>query len=112
MEGRRIVRVAFQQADGKVKLRPAVVLKKLAPYEDLLVCAISSITHLFIPDLDLVIDKDHAEFGSMGLGFPALIRSSFLTTVSISAIQDPIGSISADTLEQLLSNLAKYLSPR
>ncbi len=112
MEEGRVVRVAFQQADGKVKLRPTIVLKKLVPHDDLLVCAISGKSHLFVPSLDVIIDRDHAEFGMTGLGFPGLIRSSFLTSVPLSAIQGLIGSISAETLEQLLSNLARYLSPR
>jgi hypothetical protein len=41
MEEGRVVRVAFQQADGEVKLRPAVVLKNLPAGPDLVVCAVS-----------------------------------------------------------------------
>jgi hypothetical protein len=40
MEEGRAVRVAIQQADGQVKLRPAVVLKRMGADRDLLVCAI------------------------------------------------------------------------
>ena len=59
MEEGRVVRVAFQQADGQVKLRPAVVLKRLATNPDLLVCAISSKLHREMPGVDIVVDARH-----------------------------------------------------
>jgi mRNA interferase MazF len=31
-----------QQADGRIKPRPVVVLQEMPPYRDLLVCAVSS----------------------------------------------------------------------
>ncbi len=37
-----IVLASLPQADGKTKLRPALVLKQMLPYKDLLVCGIST----------------------------------------------------------------------
>lgn len=111
MEEGRVVRVAFQQADGQVKLRPAVVLKRLAEGPDLLVCAISSKLHREMPGVDIVVDAGHADFRSMGLPFPSLIRSAYLTTVPLTAVQDPIGSVDPATLARILGRIATYLQP-
>ena len=37
-----IVLASLPQADGKTKLRPALVLKQMLPNKDLLVCGIST----------------------------------------------------------------------
>lgn len=112
MEEGRVVRVAFQQADGQVKLRPAVVLKRLTAGPDLLVCAISSKLHREMPGVDIVVDPQHRDFPGMGLPFPSLIRCAYLTTVPLTAVQDPIGSVSPATLASMLVKLTTYLAPR
>lgn len=112
MEEGRVVRVAFQQADGRVKLRPAVVLKRLPAGPDLLVCAISSKLHREMPGVDLVVHAQHPDFIRMGLEHPALIRCAYLTTVPLKAVQDAIGSVGADTLQRILGQLAAYLRTR
>ncbi len=112
MEEGRVVRVAFQQADGQVKLRPAVVLRRLAPNPDLLVCAISSKLHREMPGVDIVVGAQHPDFVGMGLPFPSLIRSAYLTTVPLTAVQDPIGTVSPATLASILEQLTTYLVPR
>lgn len=109
MEEGRVVRVAFQQADGRVKLRPAVVLKRLPVGPDLLVCAISSKLHREMPGVDIVVDDQHPDFNSMGLQHPALIRGAYLTTVPLRSVQDAIGSVGAATLQRILDQLAIYL---
>lgn len=109
MEQGRVVRVAFQQADGKVKLRPAVVLKQLSAGPDLLVCAISSKLHRAMPDVDLVVSEQHADFTRMGLPYPSLIRCAYLTTVPLRAVQDELGAVSTETLHRILDQLTTYL---
>jgi mRNA interferase MazF len=42
MKSGDIVLASLPQADGKTKLRPALVLKQMLPYKDLLVCGIST----------------------------------------------------------------------
>jgi mRNA interferase MazF len=112
MEEGRVVRVAFQQADGQVKLRPAVVLKRMGADHDLLVCAISSKLHREIPGVDILVAPAHPDFAAMSLPFPSLIRCAYLTTVSLKAVQDPIGSVSPATLARILEQLTAYLKTR
>jgi mRNA interferase MazF len=112
MEEGRVVRVAFQQADGQVKLRPAVVLKRLPAGPDLLVCAISSKLHREMPGVDIVVHEHHADFPGMGLPFPSLIRCAYLTTVPLSTVQDPIGSVGANTLQRMLEQLTTFVNTR
>ncbi|MBK9276114.1 MAG: type II toxin-antitoxin system PemK/MazF family toxin [Flavobacteriales bacterium] len=112
MEEGRVVRVAFQQSDGAIKLRPAVVLKHLSRHADLLVCAISSKLHREMPGVDIVVNEQHEDFTSVGLPFPSLIRCAYLTTVPLSAVQDPIGAVSADTLQLIRHQLTTYLRGR
>lgn len=112
MEEGRVVRVAFQQADGAIKLRPAVVLKQLAAGPDLLVCAISGKVYREMSGVDILVHEQHPDFATMGLPFPSLIRSAYLTTVSLKSVQDPIGSVRPDTLKLILDQLTTYLKPR
>ncbi|MCB9169974.1 MAG: type II toxin-antitoxin system PemK/MazF family toxin [Flavobacteriales bacterium] len=112
MEEGRVVRVAFQQADGELKLRPAVVLKRMGADRDLLVCAISSKLHREMPGVDVVVDQQHPDFPGMGLPFPLLIRSAYLTTVPLSAVQDPIGAVRPETLRRIVAQLTTYLNAR
>jgi hypothetical protein len=48
-------------------------------------------------------------FPGMGLPFPSLIRSAYLTTVPLTAVQDEIGSVGKDTLHRILAQLTTYL---
>jgi len=109
MEEGRVVRVAFQQADGEVKLRPAVVLKNLPTGPDLVVCAVSGKLHRYMQGVDILVDEPHSDFPGMGLPFPSLIRSAYLTTVPLTAVQDEIGSVGKDTLHRILAQLTTYL---
>lgn len=76
---------------------------------DLLVCAISGKLHRAMPDADIVVREQHPDFASMGLPFASLIRYAYLTTVPLSAVQDPIGKVSDGTYARILSQLATYL---
>lgn len=109
MEEGRVVRVAFQQADGAIKLRPAVVLKRLPHGPDLLVCGISGKLHREMRGVDIVVREQDRDFGSMGLPFASLIRYAYITTVPLHAVQDPIGSVSRATLSRIVDQLIVFL---
>ena len=57
-----VVLAKIQQADGRIKLRPVVVLGKMPPYSDVLVCAISSKLHHEVKGFDDVIDVNADDF--------------------------------------------------
>jgi mRNA interferase MazF len=105
-----IVKVAFPQADGKIKPRPAIILKEVAPYGDWLICAISSKSHLEIKKLDIVIDFQHPDFKTWGLNYPGIIRVAYLSTIPENIIEGTIGKVSEQTVKTILNNLLDYFS--
>jgi len=61
-----IVLAALRQADGKIKTRPALLLRQLPlPYSDYLICGISSQLHQRIENFDeAIITSDEDYLGS------------------------------------------------
>ena len=104
-----VILSALPQADGKLKLRPALLLKQLPGHGDWLLCGISSQLHQFIPGFDLLIDTDNKDYKKSGLKKPGVVRLGFLSVIPTSAIAGSIGEISNDNVKGLLKNLSDYL---
>ena len=109
MESGEIVRIAMLQADGKIKPRPAVLLKQFPPYEDWLICGISSSLGLEVEGFDVVIDAKHDDFAITKLRYPSLIRLGWLNVFPKNHILGRIGTLSGETHQLLLKRLADYL---
>jgi mRNA interferase MazF len=60
MKEGEVVLASLPQADGKTKLRPVLLLRQLPPpYNDYLVCGISTQLRQMIKDFDeLIMEKD------------------------------------------------------
>ena len=56
MEG-DVVLTPIPQADGRVKNRPAIVLREMLPYHDLLVCGVSTQLKQYVKDFDEIISS-------------------------------------------------------
>ena len=104
-----IVLALLPQTDGRGKGRPAVVLRRMPGFGDLLVCGISTQLRQAIADFDEVIEPSHADFKTSGLKAPSLIRLGFLAVLPVSNFLGTIGSISDQRHQRLLSRLSKYL---
>ena len=109
MKERDVVLSAFVQADGKVKNRPALVLRVMPPFGDLLVCGISRQTQQQAPNFDEIIDTADADYRTSGLLSSSLVRLGFLAALPKSEIVGVIGSISRERHQRLLLRLANYL---
>ena len=105
-----VVRWTFVQGDGQRKYRPAIVLGIVPPYNDLLVCAVSSQVQREVNGIDLLIDDRHPDFKRMGLRVTSLVRVVQLTTLPDKVIQGSIGSVSTTTLEILKARLRDWLN--
>ena len=46
-----VVIVAMPQANGTIKNRPTIVLREMPPFQDMLVCGVSSQLHQAVKDL-------------------------------------------------------------
>ena len=104
-----VVLTPFPQADGKTKNRPAIVLRVMPPFGDLLVCGVSRQLHQQVADLDEVIAITDADFDSSGFRDASLIRLGFLALLPASEFLGDIGSISTERHHRLLRRLASHL---
>ena len=104
-----VVLTPVPQADGQVKNRPAIILREMPPYNDVLVCGVSTQLHHRVEGLDEIISPSDADFAASGLLSESLIRLGFLAVLPRQHIAGSIGSISSERHRRLLETLSKYL---
>lgn len=104
-----VVIVAMPHADGTTKNRPTIILREMPPFQDMLVCGVSSQLHQEVKDFDEAITPDDSDFITSGLIGKSIIRLGFLTVVPQSQIVGAIGSVSSTRHARLLSKLSNYL---
>ncbi len=107
-----VLLVDLPQADGKWKTRPTVYLRSMPPFDDLLVCGVSTQLRHKVDDFDETVASTDTDFGESGLTHTSIIRLGFLAIVSIRDVRGTIGSISAERHTLLLSRLSKHLKPK
>ena len=91
----QVVLFEFRQTDQRAgKLRPALVLRRApGPYDDWLICMISSQLSQEVPGFDdSIMEEDH-DFERSGLKKASLIRVSRLAVVDKRVLMGTIGSI-------------------
>lgn len=104
-----VIVVPMPQADGMVKNRPAIVLREMPPFQDVLVCGVSTQLRQASKDFDEVISANDTDFVTSGLKTESLIRLGFLVVLPRSKIAGSIGSISSKRHKRLLRTLSDYL---
>jgi mRNA interferase MazF len=104
-----VVIVPLPQSDGMFKNRPAVILRVMPPFQDPLVCGLSTQLRQATKDFDEVILSRDVDFHSSGLRDESLIRLGFLVVIPRSQIAGSIGSVSSERHRRLLQRLSKYL---
>ena len=70
------------QADGRTKPRPTVLLRRMPPFGDWLICGVSTQIHQRVVGFDETIEPLHPDFAHSGLKAASLIRLGFLTLPS------------------------------
>ncbi len=104
-----MVILPLPQADGSVKNRPAIILREMPPFRDVLICGVSTQLRQAVKDFDEVISQSDGDYGTSGLRQESLIRLGFLAVVPRSKIAGAIGSISEERHRRLLQRLSAYL---
>jgi mRNA interferase MazF len=104
-----VILTPIPQVDGKVKNRPAIILREMPPYRDLLVCGVSTQLHQRVEGFDEVISPTDPDFILSGLMSESLIRLSFLAVLPRKSIAGSIGAISLERHQRLLKTLSAYL---
>lgn len=109
MKENDIALTAVPQSDGATKLRPVLLLKRMPPFGDFLVCGISSQLDQRAPELDELITSDEPDYRTSGLKSASLIRLGFLAVLPHAALKGRIGSVSEARHRRLLERLSTYL---
>jgi mRNA interferase MazF len=97
------------QANGQIKNRPALFLREMPPFNDALVCGISTQLQQQVPGFDEIVRRQDGDFSTTGLVSDSLIRLGFLTVIPRNKIIGSIGAIAASRHKQLLTNISDYL---
>lgn len=105
-----VVIVPMPQSDGTIKNRPAIVLREMLPFRDVLVCGVSTQLHQEVKDFDDVISLSDSDFATSGLKVESLIRLGFLVVIPRKKVIGSIGSISTGRHQKLLKTLSDYLA--
>ena len=111
MQEADVILTPIPQANGSIKNRPAVVLRALPPYQDWLVCGISTQLRQEAKGFDEIITPGDKDYAGSGLIEKSLIRLGFLAVLPTSKIVGKIGSISVERHKRLLKNLSDHLAP-
>jgi mRNA interferase MazF len=104
-----VVLAGLPQADGKMKLRPAIILAAIEPFGDVLLCGVSSQLQHEIRGFDEILSIAAEDFEGTGLSQASLIRLGFLATYPRSRVAGVLGSISRSRLVRLREKLAEFL---
>lgn len=105
-----VILTPVPQADGNIKNRPAIFLREMPPYRDVLVCGVSTQLHREVKGFDEVIRSTDSDFSATGLKTDSLIRLGFLAVIPRKAVLGSIGTISAGRHRGLLKRLSDYLT--
>jgi mRNA interferase MazF len=101
-----------QLGGGAAKLRPALLLADLpGPYQNLLLCGISTQLQQIQPNWDELIQPGDADFAASGLHQASVIRLSYLYAADPSEIAGKIGSIDTSRLQRLRQRLSDHVRP-
>lgn len=98
------------QADGLAKDRPVLCLCSVPPFQDFLVCGITTQLTNRVEDLDDIIASNDEDFRTTGLKAASLIRTAFLALLPQSRFKGRIGFVSRERHRRLLTSLAKFLT--
>ncbi len=109
MNSGSIVLARVQQADGRLKTRPVVILNNVPPFSDSIVCAVSSKLKHECSGFDEVIAVNDEDFADSGLKVSSLIRLGIVATIPKSTVIGELGKISATRLQRLRSRLAQRI---
>ena len=93
------------------KLRPALLLGRVpGPYEDWLVCMISSQLRQYNEGFDEIVKEEDADYGESGLKVPSVIRVGRLAVVEGDVLLGAVGEISSERLRRIRGRLVQWLT--
>jgi mRNA interferase MazF len=108
---RDISLIRFPWADLQIgKFWPVLLLSKMpGPFDDCLICGITSQLRHEVKGWDERIEKTDGDFKGSGLKVPSLIRIGKLVTVEEAVLEGVLGEISSEWLRRILTRLRDHL---
>ena len=108
-----VVLIQLPQIGGATpKLRPALLRAVLpGPYQNLLLCGISSQLHQLQANWDELVQPGDADYAASGLHRASIIRLSYLYAADPSEVSGVIGRIDAARFQRLRQRLSNQLRP-
>ncbi len=106
-----VLLASLVQADGTTKDRPVLLLRRMPPFQDFLVCGISTQLQQVASGFDEFISPTDADYRTSGLKATSLIRLGFLAVLPPTTCKGRLGSVSAARLKRLLTSLSNHLRP-
>ena len=108
MREREVILVYLKDAQGQLKLRPAVCLRQLPHnYHTFIVFGLTTQLQYCVTGFDEIVTPQDDNLGQ--LREPSLIRLGFLSQVHLSEVVGHIGSISKERHKRLLKKFGEYL---
>ena len=103
--------MSFPQVDPAAGKHCPVLLiaRALGPYEDWLVCMLSTNLRQALPDFDEIIDSDADDFRQSGLKTSSMIRVARLAVVSADTLVGAIGRVDGGRLRRIQETLADWI---
>ena len=105
-----VILTSVPQADGVIKNRPAIFLREMPRYRDVLVCGVSTQLHHEVRGLDEIIQRADSDFAGTGLKSASLVRLGFLAVLPRDAVVRSVGKVSSERHKRLLKRLSNYLT--
>ena len=104
-----VVLTPLPQADGRTKPRPAILLRRMPPFGDWLICGVSTQLQHEVAGFDDIIEPLHSDYRGSGLKAASLIRLGFLAVLPAEHFVGVLGSISPERQARLRQRLAAFL---
>ncbi|HWQ68769.1 MAG TPA: type II toxin-antitoxin system PemK/MazF family toxin [Patescibacteria group bacterium] len=103
--------LSFPQTDQAVgRLRPTLVLCPLpGPYDDWLVCMISSQLRHEVTGIDEVVREADPDFADTGLKTASVIRVTRIAVVSADILHGTIGKLNEERLTRIRTRVADWI---
>lgn len=107
----QIALLRFPETDlAPGKLRPVVLIAPTpGPYEDWLVCMMSTQVRQAVEGFDELIDQNAEDFHRSGLKVASVVRLSRLAVVSADSLVGAVGEISPQRMERIRQTLLGWI---
>lgn len=105
-----VVLTPLPQADGQTKPRPAIVLTIIPPFDDAIICGLSTQLRHAVAGFDEVISPEDEDFRRSGLKAASVIRLGYLTVLTPQDVICRIGSVIPQRLKRLLARLGGHFT--